>query len=62
MWIRLGDKYINMDNVLYTSDLNSSNVILYFSGDREIKITKTDEIQRFYNIMEMNIWKPRSGF
>jgi hypothetical protein len=55
--VRIGNRYINLDNLLYTSDLNSSNVILYFS-DKELEITDSKEVQKLYHLFEYLRLKP----
>jgi hypothetical protein len=51
-WIKLDDRYINLDLVKYTSQINTSYFTLYFIDDTTIKVTGHDEIQKIYKFLE----------
>jgi hypothetical protein len=62
MIIRAGDRYVNLANIKYTSELNSSYITLYFNDSTDLKITGTKDIQRVYEVLEAVQFKPPGGF
>jgi hypothetical protein len=52
-WIKLDDRYINLDLVKHTSQINTSYYLtLYFIDNTNIKITGHDDIQKLYKFLE----------
>ncbi len=62
MWVRIGDKYINLDNVMYTSEINSSLVTLCFINGERMDVRGSNETNKIYETMEYIRWKPKGGY
>lgn len=59
--LRLGDRYINLDNLIMTSNINSTTVALLFIGGEKFEVIGVENIQKLYETLEKFRIKPNES-
>ena len=59
MIIKLGERYLNLDNLNYTSDIRIGEfILLYFKDGDSVRVSSNEEIEKLKEVFEKIRWRP----